>query len=249
MEETEADFRWTELNEGAAALLEAKQFELAADRWLEAFELSQAFQENDPRRASSRSNVAIGHRIRREYALAEQSYRQALLDWQGAQAWLKDMQLPVRARSSLFHLRMERKHRQQYDQVAVQKYQKLLSAGPAGTRNNLAELCQITDRLEEAQQLYGEALDERVSSMGEKDVGVAIIRRNMACVSNGKGQVDATTHSIHQPGEGSVFSAQAALKYWIVDKPAEYTDEGRLMAALLLTGVVDHVQLVPMANP
>ena len=246
MEQTTADFRWVELSEESVALFDTSQFGLAADKWLEAFEQAQGFQGNDPRRAGSRSNLAIAHRIRGEFALAEQCYRQALENWQATQAWLIEMQLPVRARSSLFHLRMESKHREQYNQTAMQKYEKLLPAGAAGTRNNLAELCQITDRLGEAKRLYGEALDERVSSMGEKDVAVAIIRRNIASMTNGNGDEGSITHSAREPDDGSVFSAQATGKRWIVDRPAEFTDEGRRMAALLLTQVIDHSLLAKL---
>ena len=241
-ENERAEFLWVDLNEKAIAQWAKGRFSMAVQKWEEAISVARQFDQNDPRLASSLSNVGIAHRHRGEFAQAEQYYQQALAGWKAASAWLNGMQLGVRARSSLFHLRMERKHQNQYDRNAIKNYQKLLLAGQAGTHNNLAELYQTTDRLAEAERLYKEALEERVSSIDDQELGVAVIRKNIA------GLTRSDKLSITQPDAGpthnDVFSAQASRKRWLIDQPAEFTDEGRLMAALLLTQVIDHSMTV-----
>ena len=236
----QTEFCWVELTEAAGTLVAAGRLGLAADNWRLAFDTAQAFQEDDPRRASSHSNLAVAHRIQGEFDLAEQCCRRAMAGWQAAAHWVRRMHPPPRARSSLFHLRMERKHRQRFNQLAVQKFETLLPAGRAGTRNNLAELCQVANRLPQAQQLYSEALDERVRSIGDKDAGSAIIRRNISSLQSGS---DSAPPPARESTDGEPFSSLALRRRWLIDQPAEYTDEGRLMAALLLTYVIDHAQL------
>ena len=43
--------------------------------------------------------------------------------------------------------------------------------------------------------------------------------------------------------KGPFFSEIAGPKGWIVDDPPEFTDEGRLMAAVLLAQIVDHTRV------
>ena len=231
---------WMELNETAMAQWAMGRFGAAAEKWDEALCIARQFKQDDPRLASSLSNAGIAHRSRGEFTEAEQYYHQALAGWKAASAWLNEMQLGGRALSSLFHLRMERKHQKQYDRNAIKHYEKLLPAGQAGTRNNLAELYQTTKRLAEAQQLYQEALVERTNSIDDQEIGVAVIRKNIA------GLARPDERSVAQKDSGAIndiFSAQASRRRWIIDQPAEFTDEGRLMAALLLTHVVDHSKL------
>jgi rubrerythrin len=151
------------------------------------------------------------------------------------------MRLAQRARSSLFHLRLESKHRKKYNNMARRNYQKLLSAGQAATLNNLAELFHSTNRLKQAEQFYHQALRKRTSSMDEQECGVAVIRKNIACLSDAAApQTDAPDNSHPQSCAAVAFLSQAEHHRWVVDRPAEFTDEGRLMAAVLLTHLLNH---------
>ena len=121
--ETErAEFLWVELSEAAAAQLDAGRFVVAGEKWQEAFGIAQQFKGSDPRLASGLNNLAIAHRIRRNFAEAEQYYQRAIVSWQAASAWVDQMQLAPWARSSLFHLRMERRHKPEYRRIALRKY-------------------------------------------------------------------------------------------------------------------------------
>ena len=236
-----SEIQWVELSEAAMAHWAMGQFEAAAEKWEQALGIAKQFDLNDPRRASSLSNVGIAHRSRGEFSQAEQVYQQALTGWKAASNWLNKIQVGARARSSLFHLRMERKHHKQFTTNVIRGHEKLLPAGRAGTHNNLAELYQITNRLAESERLYREALEERVNSIDDQELGVAIIQKNI------EGLVHIDERSVTQPNpkqtHHDVFSAQATRKRWVIDQPPQFTGEGRLMAALLLTHVIDHSKL------
>jgi tetratricopeptide (TPR) repeat protein len=234
-----AEFLWVELSEVAAAQLDAGQFIVAAKKWQEAFDIAQQFEGNDPRLASSLNNLAIAHRIRRNFAKAEQYYQRAIVGWQAASAWVDEMYLTPLARSSLFHLRMGQKHKQEYRRIAIRKYRALLPAGRAATHNNLAELYHAGHREGDAEPLYVQALRDRSEAMGADEPNTAIIREN-AKTLRAQAADRSRAHASHHTMDPGTFSAQAARKRWIIDQPAEFTDEGRLMAALLLTPVLGH---------
>jgi len=229
------------ITEAAASEFDGGRFAAAAEGWISAQSVAQEFDEHDPRLAGSLNNLAIAFRIKKDFEQAERCYRNALKNWESSSQWIDRMRLTQRARSSLFHLRLESKHRKKYDNMARRKYQRMLSAGHAGTLNNLAELFHSTHRRQDAKQLYAQALQQRISAMGDQERGVTVIRKNIACLSDAAApQPDATDNSHPQSSIAASFISQAEHHRWVVDRPAEFTDEGRLMAAILLTQLLDH---------
>ncbi|MFH1930957.1 MAG: tetratricopeptide repeat protein [Pseudomonadota bacterium] len=139
---------------------------------------------------------------------------------------------------------MEQKHREHHKRIALMGYQKLLHAGYAGTLNNLAELFHTANRLQDAEELYGQALRERMGFMGKNDFGVVIIRKNIASLPGVEQyRPNQTSNPSKKSSKTSSFISKATQQGWIVDRPAVFTDEGRLMAAILLTCLVDHSHL------
>jgi tetratricopeptide (TPR) repeat protein len=229
------------ITETATSEFDGGRFSIAAEKWQNAYRIAQGFDDCDPRLAGSLNNLAIAFRIEKDFEQAVRCYRKALENWESAARWVDGMQLGQRARSSLFHLRLESKHRKKYDDIARRNYQKLLSAGQAGTLNNLAELFHSTGRFKEAEQFYHQALRQRTVSMDQQECGVALIRKNIACLSDAAApQPDAPDNSHPQSCAAVAFLSQAEHHRWVVDRPAEFTDEGRLMAAILLTHLLDH---------
>jgi tetratricopeptide (TPR) repeat protein len=247
------EFLWVHITEAATSEFDGGRFVAAAKGWKNAHSVAQEFDEHDPRLTGSLNNLAIAFRINKEFEQAARCYRNALENWESASHWINRMRLTQRARSSLFHLRLERKHRKKYDNIVRRQYQKLLSAGQAATLNNLAELFHSTNRFKEAEQIYHQALQKRIGSMDEQECGeeygVAIINTNLANLSNTFNKSQGTMFSVsHQSKEMAGFIYRAAQQGWIVDKPSEFTDEGRLMAAIFLTHLVDHTRLKPLMS-
>ena len=235
------EFLWVHITEAAASEFDGGRYSIAAEKWQSAYRIAQGFDDSDPRLAGSLNNLAIAFRINRDFDEAERVYRSALKNWDSAAHWVDRMQLTQRARSSLFHLRLENKHRKQYDNIARRNYQKLIPAGHAATLNNLAELFHSTNRIKEAEPVYHQALDKRLCSMDEQEYGVAVINTNLAGFSDTFNRSPGTTASVvYESKEIDGFISRAAQQGWIVDKPSEFTDEGRLMAAILLTHLIDH---------
>ena len=238
------EFLWVHITEAATSEFDGGRFAAAAKGWKSAHRVAQGFDDRDPRLAGSLNNLAIAFRIEKDFEQAARCYRNALENWASAADWVDGMRLTQRARSSLFHLRLENKHRKKYDNMARRNYQKLLSAGQAGTLNNLAELFDSTNQRQDAKQHYAQALQHRISSMGDQDCGVTVIRKNIECLSDpASPQSNKTDNSACQSNAPASFSMQAEHHRWVVDRPAEFTDEGRLMAAILLTHLLDHRRL------
>ena len=232
--------------EAGTSAFEGGRYRIAAEKWQDAYRIAQDFDEGDPRLAGSLNNMAIAFRINNDFEQAGRCYRNALENWESAFYWIDRMRLTQRARSSLFHLRMESKHRKKYDNIARKNYKKLLSAGQAGTLNNLAELFQATKRFNEAERYYHQALRKRADSMDKHESGVAIINMNLASLSDTFNKLPETALHAAQKTKGSAgFISQAEKQGWVVDKPSEFTDEGRLMAAIFLTYLVDHTHVNP----
>ena len=241
------EFIWVHITETATSEFDGGRFSIAAEKWQNAYRIAQGFDDCDPRLAGSLNNLAIAFRINKDFEQAARCYRNALENWESAADWVDRMQVGQRARSSLFHLRLESKHRKKYDNMARRNYQKLLSAGQASTLNNLAELFDSTNRFKEAEQFYHQALRQRTGSMDQQECGVAIINTNLAGLSDTISKSPGATFSVaHTSKETADFISRAVQRGWIVDKPAEFTDEGRLMAAILLTHLIDHTHLKPL---
>jgi hypothetical protein len=111
---SDADIRWEFLSEQAGELARAGRVTEAAPLWAEALFLArQSFAPNDPRLATSIANHAFA--LRCGDAAADALFREALTIWDASGAWIAALRIARRARSSLFHLRMEAKHWATYE--------------------------------------------------------------------------------------------------------------------------------------
>ncbi|MCP4319499.1 MAG: tetratricopeptide repeat-containing protein [Hyphomicrobiales bacterium] len=69
---------------------------------------------SDPRRATTLANLALTDRLAGHEASARRRYAKARKLWDKIDTWIDGMQAARRARSSLFHLRMEARHWETY---------------------------------------------------------------------------------------------------------------------------------------
>lgn len=106
----QSELDWEEMTAQAMANLAAGDASDAKGAFGAAYRLARAeFAEADPRRAASLANhaAAIGS------AELSESARTA---WTSLEPWISRMTAPRTARSSLFHLRMEQRHRPEYEE-------------------------------------------------------------------------------------------------------------------------------------
>ncbi len=115
------DIEWESKAERAAALAWKGELEAAAVIWHELTALARdAFPANDPRLGTSLANTAFALRARGGGggAAARPLFDEARRIWDGSWHWVQQIKPDQRARSSMFHLRMEGRHRETYKAYA-----------------------------------------------------------------------------------------------------------------------------------
>lgn len=112
-----ADLAWERLQEEAGARYLAGDATGAAKLWRRAGWIAfWRFRAGDPRCATTEANRALADRLAGRTAKADQRYAKARELWNGVDGFIKTMKIARRARSSLFHLRMEARHWDTYAQ-------------------------------------------------------------------------------------------------------------------------------------
>lgn len=105
------DLVWERLQERAHQALAAGDRRQAAWLWRRAWWLAQLrFSRRDPRFATSLANAGAAAMLGGNPARARRAYVRAFRLWGAAPDWIDGMTIARRARSSLFHLRMESEH-------------------------------------------------------------------------------------------------------------------------------------------
>jgi hypothetical protein len=112
---TEADLDWEKVSERSIEALAAGDIPRAKEAAGGALQLARGnFPPIDPRLGTSLANYAVGLRLAGEGSGVPLLLREALDVWRGAGPWIARMGAPRIARSSLFHMRMEARHRETY---------------------------------------------------------------------------------------------------------------------------------------
>ena len=228
-----ADRRWEARTLEGLAAFRAGRIEAAYAAWRSASAIGRAFDTDDPRRAASRTHLALCHAAGGDTTRARRAFRRAFQAWSAAEAWVARMALPQRARSSGFHLRLEAKHRRRYDALARVEFAKLLGAGRGAALAGSAHLARDpAAALEEAQEL-------RLSGLGWRDSDQVPICRALAALRASEGDETAArdarqrAEAIERDSVG--FGPDRLSALGEVEVPA---DLRRLEAAVYLTPVV-----------
>jgi hypothetical protein len=113
----EEDLEWERTCEAAIEKLAAGETEAARSEIARALRIAAAnFPENDPRLATSLANQGAALTSAGEGHLAGRTISDALAAWRRVDGWIAKMTAPRVARSSLFHMRMEQRHRATYEE-------------------------------------------------------------------------------------------------------------------------------------
>jgi len=128
-----AELIWEQIAEAAAECAARGAHEEAEALWQGALEVAREhLEEDDPRRATSLVNAALGEERAGREAAAKRLRAEALAIWSRSGRWLEALRAEPLARSSTFHLRLERKHRGAYDRLARERLLELAAEGRAG---------------------------------------------------------------------------------------------------------------------
>ena len=174
----DAEQRWEARVRDGLVAFQAGQVEEAYAAWRSAAAIARAFDADDPRRAASRTHLALCHAASGGPAKARRAFRRALRAWEAAEAWVARMNVGQRARSSGFHLRLEQKHRPRYDALARAGCAKLLGAARAAALAGAAHLARDpAAALEEAQERRAAGLSWRAADQAAIWRALAALRR------------------------------------------------------------------------
>ena len=112
-----ADLAWEKLQERGNTQFLAGDRAAATKSWRRAGRIAfWRFSLSDPRRATSLANLALIDRLSGKESRARRRYARARRIWRCVDRFIARMRIARRARSSLFHLRMEAKHWTTYEE-------------------------------------------------------------------------------------------------------------------------------------
>ena len=119
---SEADLEWEAAIEAAVAALAEGDTATAGDRFAACVGIARAFGEFDPRLGTSCANRAAFLAATGRAESAGLLLRDARVAWAGCDSWVAAMTAPRVARSSMFHMRMEQRHRATYEERWREKW-------------------------------------------------------------------------------------------------------------------------------
>lgn len=127
---TPEDAEWEQRQETAIKSLLSGDIESAGDAWHQALDLAREFfPGNDPRLATSIANHAVYLASKGDVEAAKTACHDALQIWESAATWIDGLKITQQARSSTFHLRMEMKHREAYENAQRKQLRQLGAEG------------------------------------------------------------------------------------------------------------------------
>ncbi len=227
------DFLWEEFAQEAGACLE----NAAEDPmlWRTGANLSEGFEESDPRRAASLHCLAMIARDEGDLPRAETLYREAIAAWERAPEWIAKMRIEFVARSASMHIRLEMKRSEELRALKRSINRTLAEGGLAAGLNNLAEVLHTAGRPEEAEPLYRRAREMRAKSLSHREAGVASACDNLADLLEEAGRPEEAREPRSRAREIEAEPFHAGAEAFLAQRWHKMTDIRKLTAAVYLT--------------
>ncbi|ESR25680.1 hypothetical protein [Lutibaculum baratangense] len=129
------DLAWERLQEEAGAAWREGRQDAAVRAWRRAWRIAfWRLARDDPRFATSLANAALADRLAGREARAARRYERAMALWEKVPIWLEGAEIRPRARSSMFHLRMEARHRDTYRANALARLSRFVEEAQEASR-------------------------------------------------------------------------------------------------------------------
>lgn len=232
------EWEWEALAVAALDVYQNGQAAQARHLWTRAWETSSSFEPDDPRRAASANNRALGCLIAGEHEKAAAGFAEAAALWDKAVSWTERMTVGPIARSSLFHLRMAERHKAAFTTVRRSRLRELLEGAQALTQFNQAIALLFLDDDTQADRLLAQAAARREASCGPNSPELAQMIEVIAGRLEHGGDraqaqaLDLKIQKIAQEG------ARGSLQVWKDEQINEQDDPRRLLAGVQLTAMV-----------
>lgn len=123
---SDADLAWESAAESTVDAASRKDYPRAKEEASQALQIARAnFEPIDPRLGTSLANYGVCLSLAGDDQAKASLFAKALEAWKGAAPWIARMDAPRVARSSLFHMRMEARHRDTYRGLWQQRWREI----------------------------------------------------------------------------------------------------------------------------
>ena len=123
---SETDLAWETAAEATADAAAQNDYLLAKEEAGQALQMARAnFEPIDPRLGTSLANYGVCLNLTGDDQAKASLFAKALEVWKGSAPWIARMDAPRVARSSMFHLRMEARHRDTYRGLWQQRWREI----------------------------------------------------------------------------------------------------------------------------
>jgi len=229
---SEDELVWEALSREAVLAYGCSRRREAALLWHRAAELSASFPSGDPRRAASISNEALCWALDDSLDRSHAGFCAAIDAWEAARDWSAQMAVQGVARSSLFHHRLEVRHRDSFKTHLRTRYVRWIAAGQAASAFNLGIVLICLDRDEAGRTRLAEAAALRERGFGAADPGLFLMLKVLAAL----GGPDAELYQARAATAEAQLSRDA-LTRWTEDCSPRLDDVRRLLGAVCLTAI------------
>ncbi len=229
---SEDELVWEALSREAVLAYGCSRRREAILLWHRAAELSAGFPAGDPRRAASLSNEATSWALNDSLGRSQDGFRAAIDAWGAARDWSGQMAVQGMARSSLFHHRLEVRHRDSFKTHLRARYVRWIAAGEAASTFNLGIVLICLDRDEAGRDRLAEATALREEAFGATDPGLHVMLRTLAALGGPGAELYRT-----RAATAETQPSRDALTRWTQDCSPRLDDVRRLLGAVCLTAI------------
>ncbi len=234
-----AQWEWEALSVAAIEACSAGDLKAAVHLWQRSGEVASGFPDGDPRCAAAANNVGIAHLIGEDLHRAASALQQSAVCWEASRSWIESMAIPVAARSSLFHLRMEQRHRAGYETFKRHTMSKLLDGAAAITMFNTALVSYMRDEDDAADALLAQSIDKRRASSGPFEPVLGTILALQAGRHEACGRLEEAEVVSKEARRIAQSPTRDGLALWRAERPRQISDMRAALAAGYLTAIGD----------
>ena len=202
---------------------------------------------NDPRQACTSNNLGMAALLAGDRAGARGHFLAAGRAWRQARSWVAGMAMESGARSSLFHMRLEQRHRHAFDPILRARQLSRLSAARAASLFNRA-LAESTASAPKSLALE-RAVGQRMRALGPRNPEAAQMLRLHAGLAEARGDRAAAAECRRQADAIERSPARPDLDIWHQASADARSDSRRLLAAVHLTLVATPEAFRCSTNP
>lgn len=218
------ELTWQTLARAAAQHYAAGRMIEACAAWQRAGCIVSGLPIGDPMMAADLNNLAMVDAIQGRLETAERGFRQAGAAWQAVEAWLRTMPLRRAARSSLFHHRLETRHRESFEAYRRMRLGLLIEGAAAVADFNSGVVQVLSGRCEAGRECMIEAARRSSAAAGPSSLQHRDMVRALERIAGRHVPAPSAAERSNRPYEAG---------------PALHDPIGYLMSAVRLTAVLD----------